>query len=144
MHALLYRSAARPGLLADDLNAIIETAEENNREADVTGLLLHGQFEALPTLAGQFVQWIEGDEGDVEGLFAQIQADRRHSDIEVLARGPIAHLARRVTLTRRLVGGRLFPSWTMGLIRLAELPATLEGFLGFANGWDERQVRTAA
>lgn len=144
MHALLYRSAARPGLLADDLNAIIETAEENNRAAGVTGLLLHGKFEALPALAGQFVQWIEGDKDAVEGLFAQIQTDPRHSDIEVLARGPISTLARHGTLTRRLVGGRLFPSWTMGLVRLAELPATLEGFLGFANGWDERQVRTAA
>ncbi len=142
MHALLYRSRARPGLLASDLNDIIETAEVRNRSLDVTGLLLYGQLDAVPGAPGEFVQWIEGDEGPVEALYAEISGDGRHFDIEVLARGPLGDLARGARLD--LVGDRLFPSWSMGLVRLSELPATLSGFLEFARGWDGEVLATAA
>ena len=137
MYALLYRSRARPGLLADGLNDIVETARARNRSLSVTGLLLHGQMEALPGVAGAFVQWIEGPEEAVESLFADIERDGRHADVEVLARGPLADLKAASRAGAESAGeGRLFPAWSMGLVRLAELPATLGGFLQFASEWN--------
>ena len=143
MYALLYRSRARPGLLASGLNDIIDTARERNRQLDVTGLLLHGRMEALPSVPGEFVQWIEGPEESVEPLFALIQEDPRHTDVEVLARGPSASL-RSKGRTAAETGARLFPAWSMGLVRLAELPATLTGFLGFVAEWDGDLTASAA
>ena len=137
MYALLYRSRARPGLLAGALNDILETARARNRSLSVTGLLLHGRMEALPGVAGEFVQWIEGPEEAVESVFAKIERDARHTEIEVLARGPLADLkAGAWAGTASAADGRLFPAWSMGLVRLAELPATLGGFLRFASEWN--------
>lgn len=139
MHAVLYRSRARPGLRAADLNAIIDTAETQNRAADVTGLLLYGTIPAIPGAPGQFVQWIEGPEDAVERLFEAIRSDARHVEVEVLARGDVA------ALTDGATGGqRLFPSWSMGLVRLSELPATAAGFLTFAREWDGAVLARAA
>lgn len=138
MYALLYRSRARPGLLASDLNAIIGTAEARNPEIDVTGLLLYGQLAVVPGAPGEFVQWIEGDEPAVEALYAAITTDRRHFDPEVLARGPIREL--QGASGAFMSSGRLFPEWSMGLVRLSELPATLSGFLDFARDWDGHAV----
>lgn len=136
MHALLYRSRATPGLLASDLNDIIDTAQTRNRQLGVTGLLLHGRMEAIPSVAGEFVQWLEGPEDAVEALFADIEGDRRHFEVEVLGRGPAESLASAVREGVRLdEAGRLFPSWSLGLVQLSELPATLPGFLRFASTW---------
>ncbi len=146
MHALLYRSVARPGLLADDLNEIIETAQRRNRQLDVTGLLLHGRLETLPSAPGEFLQWIEGPEENVQALFQDIKGDSRHSDIEVLASGPIGELTDRSNTSAQvdLSSGRLFLAWSMGLVRLSELPATLDGFLRFAADWDGQTLASAA
>lgn len=144
MYALLYRSRARAGLLAGDVNDIIETAEATNRRLDVTGLLLYGRMEAIPAAPGGFVQWIEGTEDAVESLFTRIEADPRHADIEVLARGTAADLHARGTTPDLLPDGRLFPTWSMGLVRLSGLPATLDGFLRFAAGWAGQTYAEAA
>ncbi len=142
MHALLYRSRARPGLLASDLNDIIATAEGHNPSIGVTGLLLYGELTAIPGAPGEFVQWIEGPEEAVEALYARIEADPRHFESSVLARGPVAELQSGTGL--HLVPNRLFSSWAMGLVRLSELPATLSGFLRFAREWDEETLSAAA
>lgn len=146
MYALLYRSRARAGLLADDLNDIIAAAQERNRQLDVTGLLLHGRMETLPGAPGEFVQWIEGPKENVESLFSLIDEDSRHTDLEVLARGALDELTDRshTSVQVEFSAGRLFPTWSMGLVRLAELPATLDGFLRFAADWDEDVLASAA
>ena len=100
MHAVLYRSRARPGLVAADLNAIVGAARAYNGPAGLTGVLLYGELGWVPGAPGEFVQWIEGP-------------DRPSPDRS----------------------GRLFPTWSMGLVRLAELPATAEGFLEAAGRW---------
>ncbi|MDT0630743.1 BLUF domain-containing protein [Rubrivirga litoralis] len=134
MHALLYRSLERPGLLASGLNDIIEAAQRRNRRLDVTGLLLRGHMEVIPGAPGEFVQWLEGPEEALGTLLQLIDGDPRHTEVEVLARGPLADV---VGASHVEVGpGRLFPSWSMGLVRLAELPATLDGFLRFAADWN--------
>ena len=140
MHALLYRSSARPGLLASDLNDVIATAEARNPRLGVTGLLLYGELEVVPGAPGEFVQWIEGPERAVEDLFEVVSADPRHGRVEVLGRGPVSSLAAPAPGA----GGRLFPTWSMGMVRLAALPATLDGFVRFAESWDRRPVAKAA
>ena len=144
MYVLLYRSRERPGLLASDLNDIIESAQRRNRALDVPGLLLSGRMEVLPTVPGEFVQWIEGSEGAVEGLFETIAEDPRHTEVEVLARGPIDDVLTRAPVETAIEGDRLFPTWSMGLVRLAELPATRGGFLRFAADWDGQALTRAA
>ena len=141
MHAVLYRSRARPGLLAGDLNAIIDSASRRNAAMGVTGLLLYGLLQAVPGAPGEFVQWLEGDRESVEAVVERIEADGRHFDVEVLARGPLAEVAAGAPVS---AGGRLFPSWSMGLVRLAELPATAAGFLRFAATWDRQTLPLAA
>ncbi len=140
MHALLYRSRARPGLLASDLNDIIAAAESHNPTGGVTGLLLYGQLAMVPGAPGEFLQWIEGSEGEVDSLYDRIESDPRHFEPEVLARGTVAALGRGSGLP----SDRLFPSWSMGLVRLSELPATLSGFLEFVRNWDGQMVAVAA
>lgn len=134
MYALLYRSRARPGLLASDLNDIISTAEERNHRMGLTGLLLYGQLAAVPGAPGEFVQWIEGAEEDVEALYADIEGDPRHFDMDVLARGTLREF--QGDRPSFATTDRLFPEWSMGLVRLSELPATLSGFIEFARDWD--------
>ena len=136
MYALLYRSRERSGLLASDLNDIIETAQARNGQAGITGLMLTGRLEAIPGAPGEFVQWLEGPEEAVEALFSDISGDGRHADIDVLARGPLRDVLVGSHVDARAGADRLFPSWSMGLVRLAELPATLDGFLRFVAGWD--------
>ena len=124
LHALLYRSMAMRACSAADLDRITSAAATRNEANDVTGLLLYGNMELLPTLPGQFVQWLEGSEDAVAETFARIRRDRRHTDVQLLARGPMR------TLTRS--NARVFPVWSMAVRRLAGLPATLEGFLEHA------------
>lgn len=135
MYALLYRSRARAGLLAPDLNRIMASAQGRNPTLGVTGLLLYGELEVVPGAPGEFVQWLEGSEDAVEGLYRLVADDPRHTDVEVLGRGPLPELAPDVARTGP-GRDRLFGDWDMGLVRLAELPATLAGFLRFAREWD--------
>lgn len=144
MHVLLYRSRERPGVLAADLNDIIGVAQRRNRALDITGLLLSGHMEVLPTVPGEFVQWLEGPEERVESLFETIAGDPRHTGVEVLARGPIETVLADAPVDVAVKDDRLFPTWSMGLVRLAELPATLGGFLRFAADWDGQALTQAA
>ena len=124
LHVLLYRSVAARGMAAADLRDILETAVLRNGDVGVTGLLVYGEIERLPGLPGLFVQWLEGPEAAVRARFARIVQDVRHTDIETLADGPAAAVAG--------ADARLFPAWAMAVKRLADVPATLSGFLLYA------------
>lgn len=124
LHALLYQSTATRACSAADLERIGATARRNNAARDVTGLLLYGEISMLPGMPGQFLQWLEGPEADVEATYDRICRDTRHSDVRLTARGPSSSVAG--------VDGRLFPTWDMSVRRLADLPATLFGFLELA------------
>ncbi len=126
LHVLLYQSRAVRGFDAAALRDILETAVARNAGEDVTGLLVYGEMSMLPGIPGLFVQWLEGPEAAVRRLFASIARDPRHTEIELLADGP-----------SRAVSGadvRLFPAWAMAVKRLADVPATLSGFLTYARG----------
>lgn len=122
--AILYRSTESPDLSAGDLLELIQNAKASNAKRRITGLLLHGQMTYLPNVPGGFVQWIEGEDAEVRDLFETIQKDERHTNVEALAEGTVQSLAGT---------HRLFPFWSMQMLSLAELPATLPGFLRFVS-----------
>ena len=120
-YAILYRSLASRPMGDLGLRALAVRSAQRNARAGITGLLLHGTHSHLPGVPGAFVQWLEGPREEVEALLTRIEADDRHRDLEVLAS------------SERLAGqaGRLFPAWDLGVESMGELPATLEGFLGY-------------
>lgn len=124
LYALLYQSNAAHRFDDDGLDAILRTAVLRNEELDVTGLLLYGHVPHLPQLPGVFVQWLEGRREDVLALYEAIRADPRHTQVETLAEGPAAEMSRADV--------RLFPDWAMAVRRMADVPATLAGFLEYA------------
>ena len=91
VHSLVYVSAADRGLRGVDLQTLLVQSRRNNEANDVTGLLLYR--------AGTFLQFLEGAEAVVEGVFAAIAADERHHDV--------------VLVRRREQPARQFPSWSM-------------------------------
>lgn len=124
LYALLYQSSATHKMDAEHLDAILETAVVHNEQRDVTGLLLYGNLPRVPHLPGVFVQWLEGAEKDVHAIYERIRSDPRHTRVETLAEGPAATLAH----TKE----RLFPGWAMAVRPMGDVPATLSGFLNYA------------
>ena len=124
LYALLYQSNAVRHVGEDDLDEIHRAAAARNEQLDVTGLLLYGHVPDLPQLPGVFVQWLEGRREDVLALYAAIRTDPRHRLVETIAEGPAADVTQ--------ADGRLFPDWAMDVRRMAEVPATLAGFLDYA------------
>ena len=128
LYALLYQSNATRHFDSVELDDILRTALVRNEQLNVTGLLLYGNVPSLPTLPGVFVQWLEGRREDVLALYAAIRTDPRHTQVETLAEGPAAEMAK--------ADARLFPGWAMAVRRMADVPATLAGFLDYAQRAD--------
>lgn len=97
MYQLLYVSHARPDLDMKGLRKILETARAVNAEHDITGVLL--------LVEGKFLQVLEGERRDVEKIYFKIEADGRHSDVEILLSQEIA--------------GRDYGDWRMGFDHLS-------------------------
>ena len=93
----------------------------------MTGLLLYAEMAAVPGAPGLFVQWIEGPEASLDALYDTIQDDDRHTDVEILGRGRTTEFASDAE-SMLDPEGRLFPIWSLGMVRLNQLPATLDGF----------------
>ncbi|MDH6165506.1 hypothetical protein M2282_000634 [Variovorax boronicumulans] len=77
-----------------NLRAILAASRTGNPKAGVTG--------ALCLFEGVYMQYLEGDEGAVETLYARIETDARH-------RTP-------VVLDRTFIAVRQFPEWSMALL----------------------------
>jgi hypothetical protein len=97
MYFLLYMSSAPEKFSAAELGVLLDRARKNNAARSVTGMLLHAD--------GNFIQYIEGEHDTVLSLFDMISGDRRHRNIQMLARGEI--------------DDRRFPDWSMGSHELA-------------------------
>lgn len=89
---LVYFSKAIPGLTERNIEEIVRRANDFNHEKEITGVLLFH--------SGIFLQLLEGEKTKVEGLFAKIQEDRRHSNVMrfLEMESPV----------------RIFPDWSMG------------------------------
>lgn len=93
---LIYRSRSLLPLdgRRAELGELFSRARSNNKRSGLTGALL--------LTDDWFVQTLEGDEAVVRELYGRIEADPRHTDLEVLETGPVA--------------GRVFARWAMARI----------------------------
>ena len=73
---LLYFSRERREMPNADLTALLSEAREFNERHEITGLLLYG--------GAHFYQILEGDQAQVQSLFARIETDERHEDVTFL------------------------------------------------------------
>jgi len=111
MHHILYLSQVRTPLSEDDLTSLLETSRVRNRGRNITGLLLYSER--------QFMQLLEGEEGDVARLYATLAQDPRHTGLVKLADKPIPH--------------RSYTEWSMAFAAVSpERFAHLSGYLGLA------------
>lgn len=90
---LLYRSIPRrPDFDPSDL-AILRASLRNNAARGITGYLWRAN--------GQFFQALHGPVAEIEALFACLEADPRHRDLEILLKEPCEDAS-------------AFPDWSMG------------------------------
>lgn len=80
MFEISYRSSASPFLRDSELSALIENADSKNIERDVSGCLVYYEND--------FFQILEGPKKNVLTVFNEIKNDTRHSNVEVLWKGP--------------------------------------------------------
>ncbi|MBS0334991.1 MAG: BLUF domain-containing protein [Proteobacteria bacterium] len=95
MWCIAYLSSAVTAQTSTELEAILAASRRNNQARGVTGMLCHYD--------GSFLQFLEGEQHDVETVLSAISADPRHQGILVLY--------------RRELDARLFPDWSMALAR---------------------------
>jgi hypothetical protein len=96
MYRLAYVSRAADHLGPDEIGQILDTSVSNNYERFVTGFLAHAH--------GQFMQVLEGPEGEVRELYERICGDDRHSCI--------------MQLLGERIEQRAFPDWSMNYHRV--------------------------
>ncbi|MEO0557680.1 MAG: BLUF domain-containing protein [Bacteroidota bacterium] len=119
LYGLLYRSQATTPLRFQTLRDLVMKARENNTATDITGILFY--TEPSVETPGMFSQWLEGPKDAVRALYAGIQNDPRHTNVELIEHGRIVDLIGR--------DERLFPLWTMRYEPTGEIPTTLEQLL---------------
>jgi hypothetical protein len=89
---LIYASSADSKMSDTELCAILERARTVNSRLDITGILLHTD--------GSYFQVLEGDAEAIDALYAKIGHDKRHTNVVLIVREPIA--------------SRSFADWSMG------------------------------
>ena len=108
LYHLVYESQALVPFETAELTALLKQSRVHNRQAHITGLLLH-------TPEGRFLQILEGEDADVRQLYYQhILSDPRHYQCLVLGEGNCAK--------------RSFADWSMGsrVAQAADLHALLQ------------------
>jgi len=98
LYEILYSSVSSRHLSREELQELSEQAQKNNRNIGVTGCLVYHSRE--------FIQLLEGDATAVKQMFETIASDNRHSNLQVIWKGQIAH--------------RAFESWAMAYVNLEE------------------------
>ena len=78
--------------------SILSTAQANNRQNGIGGVLCQGK--------GLYLQLLEGERSAVHRLYARIIADRRHRDVEMLYLEEISE--------------RRYATWSMAHVNLAD------------------------
>jgi hypothetical protein len=89
---LIYASSSESKTDDEELRAILDGARAVNSQRDITGILLHTE--------GSYFQVLEGDAEAIDSLYAKIAHDKRHTNIVLIVREPIA--------------SRSFADWSMG------------------------------
>jgi Sensors of blue-light using FAD len=112
MYELMYYSTAKQHINEEDIANILNTARDFNLKSGITGCLLFHNND--------FIQLLEGDKELIKELFAKIQKDNRHSNVNLLAEGEKKD--------------RVFENWSMAYhkLDLADT-ANIERFLFIKN-----------
>ncbi len=76
MQQIIYASSASQPMTAEQLKVLLAVSKRNNEAAGVTGMLLYKD--------GNFLQLLEGEKADVQGVYERIRRDPRHENILVL------------------------------------------------------------
>ncbi|MGI4749681.1 MAG: BLUF domain-containing protein [Janthinobacterium lividum] len=107
MYFLIYSSYARIDFNHEDLKALLIQCREKNKQFGISGMLLY--------LEGKFIQFLEGEEKEVQSLYTKINHDNRHKGVVLLKKG--------------MMDKRLFTNWSMAFNSVTpEELATQEGF----------------
>lgn len=80
---LIYRSRSTRGFSPQDLTQLAADLTQRNKALQISGLLLYD--------GAYFLQVLEGEEAVVDGLYAALGKDERHTDLVLLLRDPIPH-----------------------------------------------------
>ena len=93
MYYLIYTSTAEPEVDEVELYDILNRSVKNNKELDITGMLVYHD--------GSFIQLLEGDRERVHSIYRKIKNDARHRNVIKLSSGEHED--------------RCFPNWSMAL-----------------------------
>lgn len=91
MHHLIYMSMASWPMTDAELGELLAQAQRGNARRGITGALVYGD--------GQFMQLMEGEQADLEELYAHFGHDHRHKGLFKLA--------------DRAIAERRFSEWSM-------------------------------
>ena len=94
---IVYVSTRKPACTEIEIQKILQSCEKNNKDIDITGVLLSSET--------QFVQYIEGPYKIIISLYDKIKTDPRHKNPVLISNSPIEK--------------RIFPSWQMGSRKVA-------------------------
>ena len=96
LKSLTYTSWSIPGLVAGDIESILETSRANNAERSITGLLIYN--------GSNFLQILEGGVREIDTLISVIAGDHRHTNLTIRDERPIDR--------------RSFSGWSMAYLNL--------------------------
>ena len=96
INQLVYLSQATRKMSSEELNAILKTAQDNNKNIDVTGSLFYN--------GGWFLQVLEGPPTTLDSLYHKIEKDVRHKNSRILY--------------NETASFRLFSRWSMNMTNL--------------------------
>jgi Sensors of blue-light using FAD len=100
LYGLLYCSHATQAMGPCDIERIVASAQRNNPQMEITGVLVYG--------GGMFLQWLEGPYSQVRELINTLRQDPRHDCLLELH-------------TIYGVSDRLYPSWDMHWVEPSEI-----------------------
>lgn len=107
---LIYASVATQKFEADDLTHLLQQSRQANARAGLTGMLLFSE--------GSFFQVLEGEPAEVDKLYEKLHGDKRHTQLTLIIREPIA--------------SRAFGDWSMGFSTISpEEIDTIDGLNDF-------------
>lgn len=89
---LCYKSELSSTTDESEIINILGASQKNNLRKNITGMLLY--------INNHFIQLIEGEREDVNGLYKKIVTDSRHFGARILSEG--------------VADKRFFPNWIMG------------------------------
>ncbi len=95
---LTYRSIAIPEITVEQIEDILKTARSFNSKNDVSGCLVFSK--------GYFIQLLEGAKASIKELMDSIDADKRHTNIDILSEGETEE--------------RIFETWDMAYLKPSE------------------------